>query len=445
LLEEIAAIPENIVIKCFTNGGVVPLKKQYIGLDMLRGLGVFLLIWLHSAFYYFDGLYDLDLNNPPVIVTVIGLLLMFAGLFAMVSGTSHAVQYGRKLDEQGYSLGRLIKYNTVSGFFILTVAYTYFIFTGPGLVDFTARKTDNSILVELIRYGHFSGSSLDRLLYIDSLVMIGMNVLLLGLIFALVRKTVEKHACARNPSVLLILGILLFLISAVRIPFYEIYISAVEHHEYGKVIALNWLVNKNNPILPFISFAVLGAWFAALLKAKSWGMTVLQVIPVAFGFLTAGVSLYIMLPDTMLQRSIDPKWYAVMTAQVGLFLMLILAAVWLFDMRAGAPCAKELKPRSKFFYRFGVAGLTVFFFESVASAIIYRILKAFFPYLSFGMDTSLIYGFLLAISWGLFLMLWEMIGYRYGLEHLFCRIMNRFGSSAKAEKLGGAADDACNI
>lgn len=412
------------------------MRKQYLGLDMLRGLGIFLLIWLHSAFYYFDGLYDLDLNNPPVIVTAIGLLLMFAGMFAMISGTGHAVQYARKLDEQGYSLGMLLKYNSISGLFMLAVAYTYFIFTGPGIVDFPNRTTDNSILVELFRYGRFSDLSLDRLLYIDSLVMIGMNVLLLGLIYAAARKIGRRHAFALKPSSLLVLGFFLFLVSAVRIPLYEIYISAFENRDFGKVIALNWLVNKNNPLLPFVSFAVFGAWLAALLKDGSWRTTVARVVPVALAFLSVGIALYVKLPDTMLQRSIDPKWYAIMTVQIGLFLLLILAAIGLFDAR-GNPGEKKLNPASKFFYRFGVAGLTAFFLESVASALVFRLLKTLSPSMTFSMGAALAYGFLLAISWGLILMVWERIGYRYGLEHLYCHIMNRFGTTAKAEKLRG--------
>jgi len=69
------------------------MKKHYAGLDMLRGLGIFILLWMHTAFYYFDGLYDLDFNNPPPIVTLIGLMLMFAGIFAMLSGTAHTIQF----------------------------------------------------------------------------------------------------------------------------------------------------------------------------------------------------------------------------------------------------------------------------------------------------------------------------------------------------------------
>lgn len=67
------------------------MNREYKGLDVLRGFGLFVLVTMHTAFYHFAGLYDLDLNNPPLIVTMIGFLLMFAGMFAMISGLVHTL------------------------------------------------------------------------------------------------------------------------------------------------------------------------------------------------------------------------------------------------------------------------------------------------------------------------------------------------------------------
>ncbi len=64
-------------------------NKNILGLDVLRGIGIFTVIFLHSAFYYYDDIFQLDFNEPPLIITLIGLLLMFAGLFAMISGLVH--------------------------------------------------------------------------------------------------------------------------------------------------------------------------------------------------------------------------------------------------------------------------------------------------------------------------------------------------------------------
>jgi hypothetical protein len=138
----------------------------------------------------------------------------------------------------------------------------------------------------------------------------------------------------------------------------------------------------------------------------------------------------------MLQRSIDLKWYAIMVAQLGLFLGMMLSALWHYDFGCEAD-TRHLSFVSTFIYRFGVAGLTVFFLESVVSACIYRVLSLLIPGLHFGLFASLVYGLALALCWGFVLMLWEKVQFRYGLEHFYCWVLDRFGESEKKHKMIG--------
>ena len=404
------------------------MRATYKGLDMLRGLGIFVLLWMHTAFYYFDGLFDLDFNNPPPIVTIIGLLLMFAGIFGMISGTAHVVQYQRKTVGKGVSAGSLLRYNTVNALLMLAVAWLYFVFTGPGLADMANRSMNNSLLVELVRNGRWAGFNLERFLYVDSLVMIGMNLLLLGPIYLFLRK--------RSATLWLIAGLGFLALSLLRIPLYARYLDAVDAGQTAVVLLLNWLVNKNNPILPYLSFGLLGGWIGRVLADGDFRRMVRRIVPVGAGLFVLGAVLYVLLPDTMLERSIDAKWFAIMTAQLGLFPLLILFALWLFDFRKGQshPEGRLAGPLA-FLHRFGVAGLTAFFFESVLSAAVFRLLRLFLPSLHFGLGGALLYGFCLALLWGVLLWLWERAQYRYGIEWLLCRLLRPFGHSAKQDKL----------
>jgi hypothetical protein len=409
------------------------MKRQYLGLDILRGFGIFMVVWLHSAFYYFDGLYDLDLNNPPLIVTLVGLLLMFAGLFAMISGTAHTLQLHRKTDS-GYGLKKILVFNSIGGLLILAIGYAYFIFTGAGLVHFETRSMNNSMLVDLIRYGRISTVLSERVLYVDSLTMIGMNILIMGLIFVLASRWVRNKKLRSWSSFYLLSALGVFLVSLVRIPLYDVYLKAVAGKQLGMVLLLNGLVNKNNPLLPYLAFGLMGAWLASMLKERGWRSLVRTALPLSLALLTTGVVLYIGLPDTMLQRSIDLKWYAIMTAQLGLFLGMMLVVLRHYDFRREED-TRHMSSVSTFVYRFGVAGLTAFFLESVVSACIYRVLSLVTPGLHFGLITALLYGFVLALCWGFFLMLWEKVQFRYGLEYFYCSILDRFGESEKRHKL----------
>lgn len=408
---------------------MVMMKTNFYGLDVLRGFGIFTVLILHSAFYYFDGIYEVDFNNPPLVVTVIGLLLMFAGLFAMISGFVHTRSSFRKRD-QGIPSGSILKYGIVYGLITLAIAYLYFLFTGPGLIDFSTRSMNNSILVELIRNGDWVSMNRERLFYIDSLVMIGTNILLLALFAFLVGDRVPREKRALT-YILAAMGFMA--LSLARIPLYRVWQDALEAGDDVLYLLLNPLVAKNNPILPFFAFGLMGGWLAALNDTKNFRQTCSRAVPLALFLLIAGVLLYVNLEDTMLERAIDGKWYSIMVAQLGLFMLLILAVLKWFDYRK----KKNKSGLSLFFARFSKGGLTAFFLESVVSAVIYRGITAVVPGLSFGIADALLYGLLLALFWGLVLRQWEKAYYRFTLEYGIAMLMNRFGRTLKLDKLQG--------
>lgn len=420
------------------------MKDRYLGLDFLRGLGIFFVVTLHSAFYYFGGLYELDLNDPPPIVTVIGLLLMFAGMFAIISGMVHCIQMLKRNNEApgGLTPSKIAWQFTTRGAVLLIFAYVYFIVTGPGVVDMAAKTMDNSILVELIQSGKFKGVSFQRIFYIDSLVMLGSNVILLGLFSTVLLKIHKTIDYSWFRWAYFIAGIAATALSYFRIPLYRILTDALVEKNYAVFLSLNWLVNKNNPILPYIAFGFFGMWIGVALVSLGWKKMKNQALVISFLLFVVGVALYIILPDTMLERSIDMKWYSIMLAQLGLFILMVLGALKVFDFRKNEASGKNTPLHSvkrfitQFITRFGVAGLTVFFLESIISALVYRVLKRIVPDISFDITQALLYGLCLSIAWGLFLILWERSSYKYGLEYFYGKVVFFLsGKSSKLEKL----------
>jgi hypothetical protein len=406
------------------------MKSHYFGLDVLRGIGIFFVLVLHTAFYYYADIYSVDLANPSPLITFIGLLLMFAGLFAMISGVSHTLQYLKNIQTEEPKTRT--RYMVISGVLLLVIAYAYFLFTGPGIIHFDTQSMDESLLVSLLHQGNFSGWSLDRILYVDNLVMLGTNVILLALFFRIVKRNLLHP---RMPVYLLLGATLFMALSYVRIPLYNVYLSALDEGNMGIVLLLNFFVNKNNPILPFFGFALFGAWLALLLHRGDFRKVVKTVIPVALGYLAVGVTGYILAPETMLERAIDPTWYFIMITQIGVFLLMILLAIKVFD-HSKKGCRN---PITRFLSRYGVAGLTPFFLESVVSAVIFFLLNLITP-LHLSIPGALLYGLCLALLWGFFLMAWQKIDYRYGLEWMHSHLVSRWGSSSKKAKLAGKTD-----
>ncbi len=401
------------------------MKKHYFGLDFLRGLGIFMVLVLHTAFYFYKDIYDVDLDNPSLIITLIGFLLMFAGLFAMISGVSHTISYLNRLD---HKKEHRTQYMIISGILLLVIAYLYFIFTGPGIILFETRTMDESLFVSLINQGSFQNLTLTRILYVDSLVMLGLNVILLGFLF----KLIGKHL--KNPKIshFLLFGATFFMVlSYIRIPLYNIYLSALDNDKIGLVLILNWFVAKNNPILPFFAFALFGAWIGTMLYHFEYKKMKNQMFIVAGVYLLIGILGYILAPETMLERAIDPTWYFIMVIQIGLFILMILFAHRIYDVNE-----RKKNVISVFLSRFGVAGLSVFFIESMVSALLFKFINLFITF-NLGIPGAILYGLFLGIVWGFVLYFWQKKQYRYGIEWIHSSLLNQAGNSSKLLKLKG--------
>ena len=113
---------------------------------------------------------------------------------------------------------------------------------------------------------------------------------------------------------------------------------------------------------------------------------------------------------------------------------MVYGSLWYFDLR---PNPKKPSKVIIFIERFGIAGLTVFFIESVVSALVARLLRVFVPSLSFDIFGALSYGLILALLWGIVLIAWEKTGYRYGIEYWISKGLRKVGKSEKQEKLSG--------
>jgi len=399
-----------------------------VGLDVLRGTGIMGVVLLHASLYHYANLLSLDFDNPPPVVIVIGLLLMWAGLFAVVSGAVHAVQTVRRLGG-GESPGSVMRGQLVNGGLILACAYVYFLFLGPALLDRVNGDHDYSVLMGVLVKGHLGWPSIERVLYVDTLVMIGLNIVLGALVirFLVGRAIAEKPQ--RAAVAMLFLGSVLVLASYVRIWTFPVVDAAIERGDVLGALPLVYLFNKNNPILPFFGFALFGMALGVLLAKCPWREWAGKLALFAAAWMAAGVVGYLMLPDTMLEREIDPMWFTIIVAQVGLFTLLALGAVRFFDVCAPAVSARRAR-RFHTVERFGVAGLSVFMLETPVSELLAKALSAVMPGWNDTMTGALVFGAALVVLWGIALKAWERTGYAYGVEWLLVRAQLAAGKAS---------------
>jgi hypothetical protein len=122
-------------------------------------------------------------------------------------------------------------------------------------------------------------------------------------------------------------------------------------------------------------------------------------------------------------------WFTIIVAQVGLFTLLALAAVRFFDVNAQDLSERRAR-RFHAIERFGVAGLTVFMFETPVSELLSKVLSAAMPGWNDTMGGALLFGAALVVMWGVALKAWERTGYAYGVEWLLVRAQRSAGKES---------------
>ena len=63
--------------------------QRVVTLDILRGLAIIGMVFLHNGAFHFSGL-EGALESPPPWLMAFGFLLLWAGLFGVVSGAANA-------------------------------------------------------------------------------------------------------------------------------------------------------------------------------------------------------------------------------------------------------------------------------------------------------------------------------------------------------------------
>jgi hypothetical protein len=407
--------------------------RRWAAFDVLRGVGIIGVVVLHSSLYHYANLLKIDFADPPPVVTVIGLLLMWAGLFAVVSSAVNAAQTWKRL-AAGEAPTRLLRWTFMSGGVMLSFAYLYFLVLGPAILDRVNGNHDYSMLMNLLVKGTFAWPSLNRALYVDSLVMIAYNLVLVGLVLWALTRARGTSAPGRVIAALLGLGSAVVVASYARIWLYPIVEAAVARGDLAAALPLAYLANKNNPILPFLGFGCIGAALGVALSAWRDRRLLWQVfLPFGAAWLVAGIVGYVTLPDTMLERAVDPMWFYIMVAQVGLFVLLAIGTLRFLDFAPSARAAARVRVLAPV-RRFGVAALTVFLLETPLSEIATRPLNALLPGWNGTMGGALAFGFGMAALWGAALWAWERAGWPFPAEALYARLLQALGRPTTKRK-----------
>ncbi len=396
--------------------------KRCHAIDILRGLGIIGVLFIHALVFNYGKIME-AIENPSLIITIIGFLLGWGGLFAIISGASHGIANLRRI-ESGQPVSKLFLRSIAYGGFFLLLHYVYFPFLAPGLLDREAGFFRMSLIPGLIRTGEVVWPSLNRIAHASTLIMIGWCIILNGLVlfFLFRHKKNDEENFTKKYIIIASLATLVTFLGLLRIPLYPIVKQAIIDNKVMISILLGYLVNQYYPILPYWGFSLFGLLIGIAYQRNELQKIGKYITSLAGLWFILGLIGYITLEDTMLQRIVDLQEFSFELFQLGIFILLLLGMIKVFDLTN----VKKKAQRARFtrpIRRFGSVTLSLLMLEPVIVEVFRILFSLFIVEWYMNMGLCFIFSTFIVIFWAIAIKIWEIIEYKFGFEWITSQML----------------------
>jgi len=384
--------------------------RRIASLDVVRGVGILGVIYLHSVVFYYGDFMSIDFDNPPLVIAVIAIMVLMGGIFGVVSGAANTYMARGRSAAGRRKQGCL--HLVHAGVFLLAAHYLYNVFLGPHTHNFETGEHSYSLVALSIRNGGLTLPGIERLFEGSALSMLGWNLILLGLILSILFRDNGIRTMRRNRLILGVGGAAVVAVSVVRIYLLPMVESSIESGRYGLATVLSFFVAKPYPLLPYLAFALFGA-VLALSWMESRG-SVRRMAWLGFGWLVLGGLGFLVIPQSIAE--VDMFWFAKVLFELGIFIVLVCLAMLAFD-RPG------WRDRVPWLRRLGRVSFTVYIVQTPLSELLAKGLDVAMPGWNMTIPAMLVFGVVNVAVWLLIIAAWARHDFRFSLEWLWVRIL----------------------
>ncbi|MHA1746939.1 MAG: acyltransferase family protein [Promethearchaeota archaeon] len=428
------------------------IKKQtrYLSFDIIRGLGIMIMVFLHAAVFHYGKINEIDMDNLDPFLMLLYVLIMWGGLFGAVSGAVNTVSTIRRVKKNPNDNRKVFKATLISlgipGILFILMHFVYYMVLGPTNYDMESGTHNHnySFIPGSIRTGTWYNIQTDRWFEQSSLMMIGMILIFLGIILYFLFKDNGIEKVKRNQRILYVLGSLIIFLSFLRIYLFPVVVELISDEKY----LLAWIIAlfgyEPFPILPYLGFGILAGAYAITLeqqprknlKTYYWlGIAWLILFIVCF-----------LLPDSFYESLglLDDIFimYLLVIFQIALFQIAMNFFVFGLD-KSNVENDPQLQAKqqkkwnqTKAIRQFGASSLTIFLFERILSNLFAKVLDSIIPEWNSTIVACIIFGIGMVSIWAFILWIWKKGDYKYSIEWIWTRLLTKIGKkTTKIEKI----------
>jgi len=414
--------------------------ERVITLDIARGLAIIGMVFLHNGAFHFARV-DEALKSPPPWLMAFGFLLLWAGLFGLVSGAANATTALRRLEREkarGEAPWRYPRSLVAGAFQTFVIVFVlHWIWTlGVGNSAVTQDPDDPTLRVTLLPglmyYGFLPRIHRESYIFASALWMIASNVLLVSLTLRwLYRRHPPRRGDGLTRHLMIAAALVLVATPVLRAALFEPMMALDEGGGMSilAAIPLALLVNDPNPVFPFFAYGLFGAVIGAALvrgepraglyRLMGTSGLVLMICGGA-GLASAGGVVVAGREEIWGQSALYFASLAYLL--LGLFAWLLIGVLAGFDPPAGSARAPWRPRWLRPILRFGRLSLTVFMLEGILGMAVRIGLDATIPGWNDALSAALVFALGNVLLWHVVLMAWERAEYRGSLEWWLARI-----------------------
>ena len=397
-------------------------------LDLFRGIAIMMVVVLHRLVFDWTGAAAwFEASNPLLSNPWFSLIMFFigmGGIFSLISGIVTSFSTHNRLTSGKNSIKQIMGAALISFFWLHFLHFIY----GFILAPFSfGPEASYGILIALLRGVPLAAPSKTGLVYTGPLPIIGISGLVVPILIYILLRKQGKEKTKRNKIILSIIATTILVLSIFLPPLLEpIMYDALDNNNFTLAITIGYLINRDFPIFPILSFAIYGSILGLSLARGEHKQNIIRIwlifalIIITFG----GISLLIALSFNLF------AWNFVRFIQLGVYFLIIVGLLTGIDFKHEDKQERILKKVTPIMW-FGRTSLTILVLEVPLAEIFRVFLNMIYSGWVNDIFACTLFGLFNLGIWGIILYFWKNISFKGSLEWCGARLVKMASKSRK--------------